>query len=107
MSSRMTKFLKQTATIQYLKRNSRGEPVLNLYGEPEYLGAITTCKCRRERTTRDVLTTGGAAKISTTKYFFDNSITIDIGDKVDNKPVLTVTDFVNSSGVNEGWEVTV
>lgn len=105
--SRMSKFLKQTATLQRLKRDSKGEPILDDYGDPAYETKKVIVKCRRERTTKDVLTTGGAAKISTTKYFFDNTVSVEIGDKVDGKPVLTVSDYINSTGFNEGWEITV
>ena len=105
--SRMTKFLMQTAIITFVKRDSQGNPVLDDYGDPVYKPSTKKVKCRRERATKDILTTGGAASVSTTKYFFDNSITVNIGDMVDGKVILTVTDFVNSIGVSEGWEVTV
>lgn len=105
--SRITKFLMQRATISYMIRDINGEPILNEYGEPTYRPNKVTVACRREHGTKDVLTTGGAATVSTTRYFFDNSVDISIGDKVDGKPVLTVTDMINSLGKNEGWEVTV
>lgn len=105
--SRMTKFLMQKASVTKMKRNTAGDPILNEYGEPQYELGTTVVKCRKERNTKDILTTGGAAAVSTTKYFLDNSISVDIGDKIDGKPILTVTDFINAIGVSEGWEVTV
>lgn len=105
--SRMTKFLMQKASVVKMKRDLLGEPILNEYGDPQYETKSTIVKCRKERSTKDILTTGGAAAVSTTKYFLDNSITVDIGDKINGKPILTVTDFINPLGVSEGWEVTV
>ena len=105
--SRMTKFLMQTAIITFVERDSNGEPILDDYGEPKYKSNSMKVKCRRERATKDILTTGGAATMSTTKYFFDNSITVDIGDKVDSRVILTVSDYINAVGTSEGWEVTV
>lgn len=105
--SRMTKFLKQKATITFVERDSLGEPRLDTYGDPIYKPGSVTVRCRRQRSTKDVLTTGGAATISTTIYFLDNSVSVDIGDKIDGKVIKTVEDFVNSVGVSEGWEVTV
>ena len=105
--SRMTKYLKQSATITFMERDKSGEPKLDDYGDPIYKNVSKVVKCRRERTTKDILTTGGAASVSTTKYFFDNSVTVDIGDKVDGKVILTVSDYVNDLGISEGWMVTV
>lgn len=103
----MTKFLKQTAEITFVERDSKGNPRLDIYGDPIYNPNTVIKKCRRERSTKDVLTTGGSAVLSTTKYFFDNSVTLDIGDKVDGKVILTVEDFINDLGYSEGWMVTV
>lgn len=105
--SRMTKFLRQKATITLVKRDREGKPLLDAYGDPVYSTSSTTVKCRRERLTKDVLTTNGAASVSTTRYFFDDSVSLDLGDKVDGKAIQTVKDFVNSKGRSEGWEVTV
>jgi hypothetical protein len=105
--SRMTKFLKQTAVVEFLIRDSNGEAKLDKYGDPVGFTGKVTVKCRRERDTKDVLTNGGSAVVSTTKYFFDNSINVEIGDKVDGKPILNVSDFINDLGISEGWEVTV
>lgn len=105
--SRLTKYLKQKAQITLMERDREGNPILDDYGDPKYRVSNITAKCRRERDTKDVLTTGGAASVSTTKYYFDTSINIDIGDKVDGKVVLTVTDYINDMGISEGWLVTV
>lgn len=105
--SRMTKFLMQTALITFVDRDSNGDPKLDDYGDPIYKKSTIKVKCRRERTTKDVLSTGGAASVSTTKYFLDNSVNVDIGDKIDGKVILTVSDYVNAIGTSEGWEVTV
>lgn len=105
--SRMTKFLKQEAVVEFLIRDTNGDAALDKYGEPIGYQNKRKVKCRRERATKDVLANGGAAAVSTTRYFFDNSIQVEIGDKVDGQPILTVTDFINDLGISEGWEVTV
>ena len=104
--SRMTKFLKQKATVTFVERDPKGDPKLDDHGDPIYQAQTVTVRCRRERSTKDVLTTGGAAAVGTTNYFFDNSISVDIGDMVDNKIILTVSDYINDMGISEGWMVT-
>lgn len=105
--SRMTKFLKQTATLQKVERDAKGVPKLDIYGEPVYSKSKETVKCRRERSTKDVLTTGGSAVVSTTVYYIDNETTLNTGDLIDGKPILTVSDYVNLQGIVEGYEVTI
>ena len=105
--SRMTKFLKQSAVITYAQREADGSVKLDMYGDPLYNLGSAPVKCRRERATKNVLTTGGAAIMNTTKYYLDNSVNIELGDKIDGKVVQTVKDYINSVGESEGWEVTV
>ena len=66
----MTKFLKQTCTFEAAVRDASGEIALNRYGEAEYLAPITL-KCRRERTTKDVLTANGSVVRSASIYYTD------------------------------------
>lgn len=105
--SKMTKFLKQKATLQLMQRTKEGEPVLNEYGEPLYQSRITTIKCRKEISTQDVITAVGAAKKSATIFYLDNTNFVTIGDKLEGKPILTVQEYINAQGQCEGYEVTV
>lgn len=103
----MTKFLKQKAVITYALREPDGSVKLDQYGDPMYRAGSQTVRCRRERDTKNVLTTGGAAIMNTTRYFLDSSVQVELGDKIDGKVILTVSDYINSVGQSEGWEVTV
>lgn len=105
--SRMTKFLKQNATIQLMLRDSNGNPKLDDYGEPSYVNKVRKVKCRKEVSTKDVITSVGAAKKSATIYYFDETVSVTIGDKVDGKPILTVQEYINAQGLCEGYEVMV
>lgn len=101
--SRMTKYLKQQCVLEPVDRDLEGQPRLDKYGEPEYDPAIVI-KCRREGYVRDVQTNTGAVLRSNTRYFFDASVPIYIGDKLDGKPALAVEEYTNHLGKVEGYE---
>ena len=105
--SRMTKFLKQEATVVKALRDSNGEVILDDYGDPQYSNVSQIVKCRRERSTTDVMSTAGSISRSITIYYFDDSIAIESGDLIDGKPVLDVSDYVNAIGKSEGTEARV
>lgn len=101
--SRITKYLKQKCTYEKLVRDSKGNAVLDKYGEPSYEAPITI-KCRRETLIHDVLTNTGSILKSSTRYFTDVEPDIQANDKLDGKPVLKVQEYINQYGVAEGFE---
>ena len=101
--SRMTKFLKQTCTFEAAVRDASGEIALNRYGEAEYEAPITLT-CRRERTTKDVLTANGSVVRSASIYYTDESQVIRPDDKIDGRVVLGVEEYTNELGLTEGFE---
>lgn len=101
--SRMTKFLKQTCTFEEAVRDSKGQLVMNKYGEPTYKRSCTL-KCRREGATKDVLTSNGAVIRSESIYYTDESQLIRTDDKLDGKIVTAVSEYTNEHGKVEGYE---
>lgn len=104
--SRMTKFLKQTCTIERMVLDENGEAVLNIYGEPTYQAPIKV-KCRRERSFKDVLTVTGAMKRSAITYYIDEVEPVQLGDLVDGKPIVDFEEYTNEYGKTEGYMVVV
>lgn len=84
-------------------RDASGEIALNKYGEAQY-GAPITLKCRRERTTKDVLTANGSVVRSASIYYTDESTVIRPDDRIDGKVVLSVEEYTNELGKTEGFE---
>ena len=76
---------------------------MNKYGEAEYEAPITL-KCRRERTTKDVLTANGSVVRSASIYYTDESQVIRPDDKIDGRVVLSVEEYTNELGKTEGFE---
>ena len=101
--SRMTKFLKQTCIFEAAVRDASGKIALNKYGEVAYEAPITL-KCRRERTTKDVLTANGSVVRSASIYYTDESQVIRPDDKIDGRVVLGVEEYTNELGLTEGFE---
>ena len=102
--SRMTKFLKQQCSFESAVRDIHGKTVLNKYGEISYEPPVIL-KCRRELTTKDVLTSNGSVLKSASVYYLDNAHVIRPDDRIDGKVVLSVTEYTNESGLSEGFEV--
>lgn len=84
-------------------RDASGEIALNKYGEAQY-GAPTTLKCRRERTTKDVLTANGSVVRSASIYYTDESTVVRPDDRIDGRVVLSVEEYTNELGKTEGFE---
>ena len=101
--SRMSKFLKHICTYEKLILDSKGNVVVDKYGEPMY-EPRTIINCRREISVQEILTNTGAVLSSSTRYYTDDKYTIQAGDKLDGKSVLKVQEYVNQQGVVEGYE---
>ena len=101
--SRMTKFLKQTCSFEAAERDMSGKPAMNRYGELTYKPPITL-KCRRERSTKDVLSVNGAVIRSETIYYTDEKQLIRTDDKLDGNVVVAVSEYTNEKGTVEGYE---
>lgn len=84
-------------------RDASGEIALNKYGEAKYEAPITL-KCRRERTTKDVLTANGSVVRSASIYYTDESTVIRPDDRIDGRVVLSVEEYTNELGKTEGFE---
>lgn len=104
--SRMSKFLKQTATIELQMRDAEGNVILDQYGDPTYQAPITI-PTRRERSIKDVLTVTGSVMRSETTYYIDETYLVQLGDLIDGKPVVDFEEYVNEHGLTEGYRVVV
>ena len=98
----MSKFLRQTCILERAVRNDSGEPARDTYGEALYEAPVTL-RCRRERTTRDVLTASGSVLRSSSTYYIDETQLIRPDDKIDGHVVLTVEEYTNEHGGTEGF----
>ena len=101
--SRLTKYLKQQCTLELVKRDTSGNVLMNRYGEPDYNTSVKV-RCRKERISKDILTTNGSVSKSVSRYYLDNDVEVRVGDKLDGRVVTKVSDFVNEFGVSEGYE---
>ena len=101
--SRMTKFLKQTCTFEAAVRDASGKIALNKYGEAAYEAPITL-KCRRERTTKDVLTANGSVVRSASIYYTDESQVIRPDDKIDGRVVHRAEEYTNKHSLTDTFE---
>lgn len=104
--SRMTKFLKQTCQLEKANRNEYGEIQLDKFGKIYYKNPIEI-KCRREKIFKSVQISNGSILQSSIRYFTDESILIEVNDKLDNKVVLEVEEYINHLGQVEGYEIYV
>ena len=104
--SRITKFLKQTCSVQPYLTTDTSKPLLNDYGEIQYKPPIT-CRCRREMSAQDIQTSNGSIVRSTARYFLDEKLEIRPDYLIDGCVVLTVHSYVNQLGRVEGYEVYV
>jgi hypothetical protein len=77
-----------------------------MFGEIQYQAPVTL-KCRRETAHEDVQTTNGSIVRATTVYYLDDAVPILAGYRIDSHVVVSVTDYVNSQGLVEGYEVYV
>lgn len=104
--SRMTKFLRQTCSVQPYQVDGNGNPILNDFGELQYQ-PVKSCRCRHEVAFKDVQSYNGQIIKSQSRYFLDGSLEIKANYKIDGKLVLEVSTYVNGLGLCEGYEVYV
>lgn len=100
---RMTKFLKQHCMFEKAKCDSKGNTLLNDFGDVQYEEPVSV-SCRRERVIRDVQTSDGAILRSASRYFLDEQVEIRADDRLDGRVVLEVEEYINQLGETEGWE---
>ena len=103
---RMTKYLKQTASIECVMLNDDGTKKLDVYGQPMYATPVTV-KCRKEPYTERSHTGYGQYKNFTTTYYFDETVKVENGDKIDGQDVQRIEDYVDGSGTLVGKRVDV
>ena len=103
---KMTKYLKQTAVIENVVLDSKGKAKLDAYGQPEF-GTPITVKCRKEPYRARASTGYGQFVNLTTTYYFDESVTIRSGDKVDGHAVQSIVDYVDGLGQLVGYQVDI
>lgn len=104
--SRLSKYLKQTAVLEKVKKDASGLPVMDSYGKYTYESPVNI-KCRREPAKMNVLSATGQYKNHSDTYYVDESVKIGIHDKLDGNLVLSVYDYVDGSGQLVGYEVSV
>lgn len=104
--SRMTKYLKQTCKWSKMLVDEEGEAILDMYGDPSYEEPVTV-PCRREKSLKDVLTISGSVQRSATTYYVDERYELNIGDLIDNKPIIDFEEYTNEYGKTEGYMVVV
>lgn len=104
--SRMTKFLKQDCEIQPYKVDSRGQQVLNEFGELQYQNP-RKIKCRREDLFKEVQTANGSIVVSSARYFVDETQVVKAEYLIDGRAVISVASYINQFGRVEGYEVYV
>ncbi len=104
--SRMTKYLKQTCSVETYQTDAQGKPILDRYGDP-LSNPPSVQPCRYEESFKDVQTSNGALVKSTARYFLDGSVRIRADDKIDGRAVLVVASYINQFGKSEGYEAYV
>ena len=104
--SRMTKYLKQTCKWSKMLVDEEGEAILDMYGDPSYEEPVTVPR-RREKSLKDVLTISGSVQRSATTYYVDERYELNIGDLIDNKPIIDFEEYTNEYGKTEGYMVVV
>lgn len=104
--SRMTKFLKQTCSVEPYSVAEDGNAETNRFGEVIYSEPIE-CKCRYEVFFRDIQVENGSIIRSTARYFLDESLEIKADYRIDGNVVISVETYINQLGKVEGYEVYV
>lgn len=103
---KMTKYLRQTAMIENVVLDENGKPELDVYGQPKFSTPVQS-KCRKESYKARASTSYGQFVNFTTTYYFDESVKIHGGDKVDGQEVQSIEEYVDGMGTLVGYRVDV
>lgn len=104
--SRMSKYLKQTSTLERIKRNGDGSPIIDTFGKYQYeVARVIKCRCEPGR--RNSQTTTGQYAEQYGTYYVDEQVEVGVMDKIDNHLVLEVYPYYDGSGTLVGYEVHV
>ena len=103
---KMTKYLKQTASIECVLLNTDGTKKLDVYGQPMYATPVTV-NCRKETYNARSSTGYGQFVNCKTTYYFDESVEITSGATVDGHEVQNIEEYVDGIGTLIGYRVDV
>lgn len=73
------------------------------YGKPSFIEK--TIKCRIEEQIKQILSPQGEEIISTSRVFISKNETINVGDLINNKQVISINTIKNHRGKIEGMGV--
>lgn len=113
--SRMSRYLKQSATLELVKRGEDGKAVVDVYGQPVY-DAPQPVRCRREPYVSRGSASAGPYREFSTTYYLDETIELNtnpleaskrlIG-RLDGSEIMYVNEYRDGSGALVGYEVQV
>lgn len=104
--SRMSKYLCQSAVIEIAEKDEYGKVLMDEYGNIKYHDPVTV-KCRKEPYVAKYTTASGQSAPYKTTYYFDESVTPSIDDRLDGSLVLNVSEYRDGVGSLVGYEVDV
>ena len=102
----MTKLLHQSAVVERHLTDAKGKARLDAYGQPQYAKPVTV-KCRKEPYVSRGKNGYGQYSNCTTTYYFDETVQVSAGDKVDGYEVQIVEAYHNGLGTLIGFRVDV
>lgn len=103
-SSRLSKYLKQSAVLQQPLVDATGKIIQNIHGEPEY-GAPISIKCRKESLNVVDSNSVGQYIRTVNVYYIDTSVIPVINSRINGNTVTQITDYVDGTGMLIGYQV--
>ena len=103
---RMTKFLHQIALVENHLTNEDGSSKLDVYGQPMYAEAKQV-KCRKEVHRTKASTSSGQFVNLSTVYYFDETVKVLSGDRIDGHYIQSIEEYVDGVGNLVGYRVDV
>lgn len=104
--SRLSAYLNQTAVLEKALYAPNGQPMLDVYGQPEY-SRPQTVKCRKEPYTVRASSGYGQFVNYTTTYYLSNAVKVQNGDKLDGQHIQSVEEYIDGFGTLVGYKVDV